>query len=279
MTIKHLLAAVALTLAVSACATHKPASQTDTTTTVTTSPTVTANATLSAIAQHVGSWQTVRTGGNIKLTGGAKFSSSMQMRMVRDRSIYISLRPVMGIEVGRLVIDGDSIFIIDKVHRTIIAEQVSIITAGIPVTISMVQDMFLGRPFVAKDGSLTPKRTSLVTIDDYDDGGYIITPKKTPKEYRYSFIYDERRHIVALNVDPTDTRAGTYSLTYGDVKATTAGDIAHSMNLSTSIGKTPYQFMLRYDSMKWDEDLTIDTSLPNGYRRIDVRQLSTVFGD
>ena len=97
----------------------------------------------------------MQTGGNIKLSAGSSFSSAIQVRMVRDQAIYISLRPMLGIEVGRLLITADSLYAVDKVHKRYIAEKVSMLTSGIPVTVSEVQDMFLGRPFIIGKGTLS----------------------------------------------------------------------------------------------------------------------------
>ena len=144
---------IVLAATMAACGSiKKAASVTDTTTTTTTTNNY--MSTLDAVIATLGDWQTMQAGGNIKLTAGSSFSSSIQVRMVRDQSIYISLRPMLGIEVGKLIITADSLFAVDKVHKRYIAEKVSILTSGIPVTVSDVQDIFLGRPFILGKGPL-----------------------------------------------------------------------------------------------------------------------------
>ena len=93
--------AILITIAalMTACGTTKQAAQPDTTSQSATTTTSTVNPAETIIAT-LGGWQTLQTGGNIKLNAGSSFSSSIQVRMVRDEAIFISLRPVLGIEVG-----------------------------------------------------------------------------------------------------------------------------------------------------------------------------------
>lgn len=236
-----------------------------------------ARAQLQAIAQRYGSWRTLKVNGNIKISGSKSFSSGMQMRMVNGQAISISLRPLLGIEAGKLLIVGDSIFVIDKVHRTYIAERISLLTAGIPVTLDMVQDMFLGRAFIAGDGTLTPSRTGSADIRTTEQGGYEVTPKSHPAEYSYSFAYDSARHLCTLTVTPADTRAGTYNLRYRDVRTTTAGDVAHSLDMATAILGENYSLALDYSTFTWNEQVDVDTTVPRTYRRTSGKNLSSLF--
>ena len=131
------LAIIALTMmAMTACGTVKKAASQPNPTTPTTPTTTVTSDPCDAVIATLGNWQTMQTGGNITLNAGSSFSSSVQVRMVRDEAIYISLRPVLGIEVGKLLITGDSLYAVDKVHKRYIAEKVSLLTSGIPVTVA-----------------------------------------------------------------------------------------------------------------------------------------------
>jgi len=124
-----------------------------------------------AVIATLADWQTMQTSGNIRLSAGSTFSSSIQVRMVRDQAIYISLRPVLGIEVGKLIITADSLYAVDKVHKRYIAEKVSLLTGGIPVTVSDVQNIFLGRPFIIGKGTLSEDTKAYMTVSNEGDAG------------------------------------------------------------------------------------------------------------
>ena len=70
---------------------------------------------------HQADWSSFKSGGNAELKmGGKSMSSSMHIRMKRGKAIYVSLRPYIGIEVAKMVISGDSILLVDKLHKRFI---------------------------------------------------------------------------------------------------------------------------------------------------------------
>ena len=96
-----------LTALLSACGSLKKSTVPEPT--VTTGSTTTEADPCKTIIATLEDWQTKQTSGHINLNAGTSFSTSIQMRMVRDKAIYISLRPVLGIEVGKLLITADSL--------------------------------------------------------------------------------------------------------------------------------------------------------------------------
>ena len=230
-----------------------------------------------AVIATLGDWNTLQTGGNIALKGGNNFSSSMQMRMVRGQAIYISLRPLLGIEVGKLLITADSLYAVDKLHKRYIAEKVSILTSGIPVTVSDVQDMFLGRPFILGRGTLNETLKSQVTVSETSP--LVLAANESYKGYGYVFNFDKTGHIASLNITPTENATAAYQVKYSDVRGTSAGNIAHSINADATIDKKKMAFSLTYKNIDWNDNVKIDRSLPNGYSRMSARDLFSMFSN
>ncbi|MBR1804086.1 MAG: DUF4292 domain-containing protein, partial [Muribaculaceae bacterium] len=206
---------------------------------------------------------------------GKSFSSAMQMRMTRDDAIYISLRPLLGIEAGRLLIKGDSLFVVNKLQKVYLAEKVSLLTAGVPATVGMMQDMFLGRSFVMGEGSLNAARKSKVALTA-DGSKSHVQPKSQPGDFTYEFIYDEQNHILSLDVK-LKKGDGAYSMTYGDVRRTLAGNVAHQLNFTTDIKGKALKLKLDYDQMAWNEAVDMTFSIPASYKRQDGRSLIGMF--
>jgi len=273
-----ILTLIAATLMVSSCGTIKkgaaatvPQGTTATTTSDATSP-------LDAVITTLGDWQTMQTGGNIKLSAGSSFSSSIQVRMTRGRDIYISLRPALGIEVGKLLITADSIYAVDKIHKRYLAEKVSLLTAGIPVTVSDVQDIFLGRAFIIGQGSLCDALKALVTATR-GGSNTTVTPIEGYKGYAYAFTYDKSNNIVSLNIMPQGSTASTYQVKYGNVKATHAGNIAHDIKVNATIQKKPLELSLTYKNIDWNGNVKIEHGIPSGYKRMSAHDLLTMFSN
>ncbi|MBQ6167432.1 MAG: DUF4292 domain-containing protein [Muribaculaceae bacterium] len=233
---------------------------------------------LDAVIASLGNWQTMQTGGNIKLSAGSSFSSSIQVRMVRDKDIYISLRPVLGIEVGKLLITADSIYAVDKVHKRYIAEKVSLLTAGVPVTVSDVQDIFLGRAFIIGKGTLNDALKPQVTAEKAGSG-IAVTPNEHYKGHVYSFNYDKSNNIVTLNIMPEGSATATYQVKYADVKATDAGKIAHDIKVNATVEKKKLDLTLTYKNIDWNGNVKIEHGIPSGYTRMSARDLFSMFSN
>lgn len=230
---------------------------------------------LQTLVSSVGAWKTLKTNGHLNLSGGTSFSSGMQMRMIRDQVIYISIRPLLGIEAGKLIIKGDSLFVINKVQKQYLAEKVSLLTAGIPADVRMVQDMFLGRAFIIGEGTLNKANASHMEAKTSAEG-FTITPKEQPQQFSYAFTYDNKRHIRALKVKPAQGNE-SYSITYDDVQTTLAGLIAHTMKLETQVKGKPMNLSLSLDKISWNEELDTSFTVPTSYKRLDARSLLGIF--
>lgn len=233
---------------------------------------------LNAIAEATANWSTLSAGGTIGIGGAKSFSSKMQMRMERGKSIYISLRPLLGIEVGRLVVVGDSVIVIDKLHKRYIAANASLLTNGVPVDVTTLQDIFLGRPFVLGEGSFAKRLVSKVKMTRVD-GSMVMEPRKQYAGFTYSFTFDTDNQMTSANVTPSGSKTATYSVKYADVKTSTpAGNVAGSVSAATKVKGQPFELYIDYGGMSWNEGVKIDTKVPGGYTRVDSKQLLNMLG-
>ena len=270
---------IVLAALMSACGTFKKTTLPESTsTTEQTTPTTVTVDPYNAVISTLGQWQTLQTGGNIKLNAGSSFSSSIQVRMVRNQSIFISLRPVLGIEVGKLIITADSLYAVDKVHKRYIAEKVSILTSGIPVTVSDVQDIFLGRPFILGKGTLSMDSKPEITVN-CESNSIVLAPNESYKGYSYAFTFDKNNRITSLDIMPAGSTTPAYMVKYSDVRTTAAGNIAHAIDANATVEKKKVSFSLSYKDIDWNGNVKIDKSIPGNYSRMNARDLFSMFAN
>ena len=267
---------IALAILMASCGVFKKVQTQPDTTQTTTTPTVNTDP-CDAVIATLGDWQTMQAGGNIKLNAGSSFSSAIQVRMVRDQAIYISLRPVLGIEAGKLVITADSLYAVDKIHKRYIAEKVSILTSGIPVTVSDVQDIFLGRPFIIGQGTLNETLKPQVSANG--NNPLVLTANETFKGYGYAFSFDNKNRIISLDIVPQGSTTAAYQVKFSDVRGTTAGNIAHAVNVNATIEKKAVSFSLSYKDIDWNGKVKIDRSVSDSYKRMSARDLFSMFAN
>ena len=272
---------VAATLLATSCSSRKAMVKNDQPATTITQPTATANQQnehVAKIAASFGRWETMKAGGSVAISGSQSLSSSMQIRMERGKSIFISVRPLGLVEVGRLVITGDTIIVIDKVHKRYICENVKLVTNGLPVNVSTLQDLFLGRAFVLGKGTFDSTMANLVKLVNVD-GSYMIYPKDQYEGFEYDFKFDKNYKIQSVEVIPATgtTQQSTYSVNYSDVKYSLAGNIASKAAVSSVLNRTKFTLTLEYSGFTWNEDVKIDTSIPSNYKKVSGSSLLNMF--
>ena len=228
-----------------------------------------------SIAASFANWKTMSCGGTFKLGGKKTFSSGVAVRMERDKFIYISLRPILGIEVGRLVFTGDSVIIVDKIHKQYIAENVSLLTNGLPATVSNLQDIFLGRAFTLDGGTYTTARRADATVTS-SNGMHSLKPVKQTKDFSYEFTFNNDNHITALKVVPEGAKSTTYSVNYDNVKTTKAGNVAHSFKIDGTIKGNPLSLGIDYNKISWDENVKADLTIPASYKKVDSSNINNL---
>jgi len=236
------------------------------------------NETIDMSAFFQADWRTFKSGGNVEIGSGSKsLSSSMQMKMIRNKSIYVSVRPVLGIEAAKMVINGDSILLVDKLHKRYILEKASMLTNGIPVTVGILQDIFLGRAFELGKGSFTQDMKDDFTASVVNNK-VVLTPKQQFKGFDYNFVYDNRNNIVSLNVVPSVSGSSTYSVSYSNIIGTVVGKVASEASVSSQLNGNSLNLELEYKDMNWNESFTIDTNIPKNYKRIEGKDIMQLLG-
>lgn len=230
------------------------------------------------IGNTFGSWRTLQANGNISLGGAKSLSSSMVMKMERNRSIYISVRPLGIMEVAKLVITGDTLIVVDKVHKRYLCENVKLITSGIPANVGTVQDIFLGRAFLLGKGTYNSTLANDFKLEEKGDK-LVMQPVNQEKDFDYEFVFDKALKILAATVKPVDgDKNDSYSVTYSNVKKTVAGNVPHELKVSTVMSGSKVKLGLDYKDLKWNESVNIDTSLPKNYERMRASSLLNLLG-
>lgn len=155
-----------------------------------------------SVVDKFGKWKSFSARGRFELSSEKEsFSASMQLRMKKDEYIAISLRPALGIEAGRIYMTGDSLYIIDKVNKCFIAEELSMFTAGFPVSISNLQDIFLCRAFDIDKGTCNARDIGEISFSMPDSmGNFEFSPKNMPFGTEYSFTANSSNLLTGLTV-------------------------------------------------------------------------------
>ena len=100
-----------------------------------------------------------RLSADLKLQDGKELGSRVELKMVRDSMIQLSVQPFLGIEVFRLELTTDTVRLIDRMGKRYVAERYSGLLEQSPVDFNFynLQALFINRVFLPGQADFTKK--------------------------------------------------------------------------------------------------------------------------
>lgn len=230
---------------------------------------------LTEMAQSYRVWDTFSTSGKLSLSGAVSFSTSMQLKMVRNKCISISIRPILGIEVAKLYVDKDSAVLVNKYHKVYTTVELEHLADVLPVNIGTIQDILLARAFTLEDGTLTTDNIKKFSVKaQLENSDFVLSPRKKNKQFSYEFVINKDGRVEALNVRPSNS-GKTYSVEYSDYGSADGGDVAGKIALSTTIEDKDIALGISMNSSKtkWDGNVDEGITVNKSYRKVTVSEL------
>ncbi len=222
-------------------------------------------------------WETFSSKGEvgIELASGKSVNASTQVKMIRGEWLQISVRVILGIEVARIVITPDSVFVLNKVKRQIVAESLDEVSSRLstPLSLATIQDALLGRVF------LLDSDDNQYTINDFDvvekaKSQWTLSPRRQDDRFTYRF---ELKGVQLLSAHAGAT---------GDSKSVVCryedfvrqGDFVNfpsCMSLSLKGLSTPISLQLRYksSSIVWNGRVKTDNLNLSKYSQVSMSQI------
>lgn len=227
-----------------------------------------------ALCRSYTEWQDVTLPVKVAVTAPKSISLSGRASMERGNSINISVR-MLGFEVASVLIDTDSIHIVDRYHKAYLSESLAGVFGGGKVSVADLQDLLLGRGFVSGGGGGTFSLPLMTAVDfESSPEGLMILPARQPDGFEYGFIMAPDLNRVAATSIAAGQNHGI-TVTYSSPEETPAGGaIAGETSIRTVTGKEiAASIQWNYGSAKWDSGVRNNWQTPKGYRRLDAASL------
>ncbi len=235
------------------------------------------SARLSEVSASMHGWKSVKMPMSVKIESPVKASLGGTVVMQRGRGISMSLRFMGLVEVGTLTVTDDSITVIDKYHKLYLTESVSGFLDGLDFTVDNLQDILLGRSFVAGRAGFAP--SSDLTLNKLSADTWSVTPPPFDARWDYSFVFDTFNLLKELVVSTAGQPKAVIS--YEEVETQTpSGPIAGKMTVAVS-GRKPVRLSVSFKTgrAQWDSLSVELPAVPSGYRRIKPHMLASLLGD
>jgi hypothetical protein len=203
---------------------------------------------------------------------GETQSFDVNMRMRYDSAIWISITPLLGIEVARVILDKDSLKIMDRVHKTFMARDYVFLEELLKTTVNfeMVQAVVIGNYFPYQ------KADKIKSV--YEDEPYVILSSMNKRRMKrvleendpakpvvQDFWIDGNFRIAKSKI--TDDKLDRWVMA-SYMNFTEVGGKLFPNDLVVSISSSsPTIIKIAYNKLTVDEEFTMPFTVPEKYER------------
>lgn len=230
----------------------------------------------SSMAASYKPWQDMQASVKLELVQPKKLSISGKATMVYGKSVYLSLR-FLGMELGQIYVDSDSIYITSKLQRMAYVEAMSVFTKSFGFTLEDVQSMLLGQAFVPGKGTAGMNTRRDFKLDQGSEAGtWRLIPVDTPSKVDWYFegsMPDTASGLQAI-IDALVVRPASMSplsATFAKPVDTGAGIAASEVSMSATVSKKALKVNVIWNLQKaeWNKGVTSSApTIPASYTRL-----------
>lgn len=185
---------------------------------------------------------------------GQRLSSPMNMKMQRDQKIWMSVKPMLGIEAFRMLITPDSVFVIDRLNRQYMAEPFAWLRekSNAPLTFAVLQDLLLNnssflrgiKPLDAPNNQLQLSSNNLI---------YLLLPDERGTKLKQIQVKQEAQAL---------------QITYLSTQDVAGASVPKSMQMQLEGGEKGVIDII-FSKFAIENGQSYPFSIPNSYSRLD----------
>jgi hypothetical protein len=190
---------------------------------------------------------------------GRKYDVNVFVRMKKDSLIWLSVNGALGIEGMRMLIDKDSVRILNKLEKEYEARSLDYLqeVASLPLDLRSMQDLIVGNPVFLD--------TNIVS---YTTGNNNISMLSYGARFRHLITMNDNDHLVLNSkLDDNDPlRNRTCHLSYTDYENKKGVNFSSGRNIFIT-EKTKLDVKLNFRQYEFNEMLSFPFSIPKNYKR------------
>ncbi|MDZ4847426.1 MAG: lipoprotein insertase outer membrane protein LolB [Chitinophagales bacterium] len=182
-------------------------------------------------------------------------SFTAAIRMRKDSVIWISVTSMLGVEVARLLIHNDSVFLLDRLNKIYRHEPLSLLEQyfSFPLKIDLLQKMLVGNAlFIAPEQAKIKQEKNKYTVASENE------------QYKYTLSFDSDNLAISTE-HLTDIQSGrSILLVFDEYKSEEERLFSYARTISVKADE-PIELSLKFSKVKWDEPLTFPFQVSEKY--------------
>lgn len=192
-------------------------------------------------------------------TDDKKYDLNVFLRMKKDSIIWISVNVALGIEGLRVMIDKDSVRILNKLEKEYQIKSLDYLldVAALPLDLHSLQELIIGNPIFIDSN-----------INSYSIDGDLISMMCESEWFRHLITVQNNDHLVVHSkLDDVDVlRNRTCFLNYADYENKDGVNFSTLRNISVT-AKTKLDVKMHFKQYAFNETLSFPFSIPKNYKR------------
>ncbi len=204
---------------------------------------------------------------------GKELSSRVDLKMIKDSALQLSVVPVLGIEIFRIELTKDSIKIVDRLNKRYMADNYEKMRSETPVAFNFynLQALFTNRIFIPGEQYIHPTQYQRFTLNQ--EGAKAEVKITDNLDIQYSFQLDgEEKLLTTYITDAGVNHALIWK--YSDFRIVSQQPFPLLMETSlSSNGEYKGGLKIYYSRMQVDEPVRMDFAIPDKYRRVSFNDI------
>lgn len=187
------------------------------------------------------------------------YDVTANVRIERDKAIWISVSALMGIEVGRVLITPDSVKIINRLQSEFVSKPFNYLYrfTSEEMDFSSLQQLLLGNVI----GRAADPATEVWSID----GGFLLRSYAGRLSYMVQVNDGYRPVVTCLNDEGRNQRMETVYANYNQSSGRT---FPHDVKISLIADNLTLQSQMSYSKITFDETMEMPISIPSKYKEV-----------
>lgn len=204
---------------------------------------------------------------------GKEMSSRVDLKIVKDSALLLSVQPLLGMEVFRVEMSVDSLLIVDRMNRIYCIDSYNNLKGEMPLTFNFynLQALFINNLFIPGEKGIASNQYNRFKLRQ--EGVMAEAQIVDPTGMIYTFLADGEEKILSTFI--TD-RSAEYALHWGYTDFRMIDQQPFPMLMDARLlldGVRAGGIKLSFSKLQRDVPVNIRFSVPDKYRQITFEQL------
>lgn len=197
------------------------------------------------------------------------------IKLIKDNAIQMSLRGPFGVEVGRLTLTPDSIFLIDRMNKRYVMEDITkMASSDVVFNFYNLQALLTNNLFYPGESTLT-KQSYQKFVLDVASNMYLLKAKDNSGTL-YNFAIDGTDRIQSTLIFSPKKNA-TLQCSYDNFIQDGGFVYPTALLWKVNMDKKRFDAKITYSKLDFNKEIEIDNSVPKKYEKVTIGDVLKAF--